>query len=44
MIPLSLSLWLSPPAVTGGACPVVTGGVISNMRGSKGAPYIFAGW
>ena len=29
--------------VTGGACPVVTGGVISNIRGSKGAPYIFAG-
>ena len=43
---LSLSLFLPPPAVTGGACPVVTvtGGVFSNMRGPKGVPYIFAGW
>jgi hypothetical protein len=41
MISLSLSL---SPAVTGGAFPVVTGGVFSDMRDSKGAPYIFEGW
>jgi len=37
----SVSPFLSPPAVTGGVFPVVTGGVFSNMRNSKGAPYIF---
>ena len=41
MIPLSL--FLSPPAVTVRAFPVVTGGVFSNMRNIKGAPYIFEG-
>jgi hypothetical protein len=41
--PLSIYLFLSPPAVTGGAFPVVTGEVFSNMRGAKGAPYIFEG-
>jgi len=40
---LSLSLFFSPPPVTGEAFPVVTGRVFSNMRGSKGAPYIFEG-